>query len=199
MSYEKIIRLSGLAALVGGGAALFFNLIVPLQLFPASLEPPRQLITQTLIIFAFMGIYAAQSRKAGVLGLIGFVITQISLILNVCMRYLYTFVAPVLLSQYPEAITAVGQTGAWNSIVMATLWLFVLGYVLFGAATIRARVLPKAAAWMLIVGAVLSYLLMMLPINIGGILANAALVWIGWTLWTTRSRAASQAHAAATF
>jgi len=79
----------------------------------------------------------------------------------------------VIRAQFPEAVQAVGQ-GPYRAIMQMTFLVFALGYVLFGVATLRAGTFPKWAAWLVIVGA---------------LLANAGIVWMGWTLWSGKPAA----------
>jgi hypothetical protein len=65
---------------------------------------------------------------------------------------------------------------------------FVLGWVLFGVATHRARVYPRASAMLLIAGA----LTLLLPLPLGGIVFAAALAWMGYVLFTGREEEVSQ-------
>ncbi len=194
MTTKQLNRWSGLLAMVAGIASMFFNLAVPLGLIPASIEPPRGLITLTLTIFAVIGIYAYQSSHAGILGLIGFIVAEIGLLLNFALRFLFTFVAPTLM-QFPDALAAIDRS-PYNSAFLATLVIFAVGYVLFGAATMRARMLPRWAGALLIVGAILSFVLMGLSVNVGALLANAGFIWMGYTMWTSERRASTALQAA---
>ncbi len=65
---------------------------------------------------------------------------------------------------------------------------FVLGWVLFGVATLRARVYPRASAMLLIAGA----LILLLPLPLGGIVFAGALAWMGYVLFTGRGEEAPQ-------
>lgn len=65
---------------------------------------------------------------------------------------------------------------------------FVLGWVLFGVATHRARVYPRASAMLLIAGA----LILLLPLPLGGLVFAAALAWMGYVLFTGRDGEVSQ-------
>jgi uncharacterized protein (DUF2062 family) len=60
--------------------------------------------------------------------------------------------------------------------------------LLFGIAALRARVYPRAAAIVLIAGAVISFL----PIPASGIVLDVVLAWLGFVLFTGRSASAEQ-------
>ena len=66
--------------------------------------------------------------------------------------------------------------------------LFALGWVLFGVATLRARVYPRAAALVLIVGAVLAFF----PLPFSTVVFAVAAAWMGFALLTGRGATAGQ-------
>jgi hypothetical protein len=85
---------------------------------------------------------------------------------------LVTEVAPELL--YYE------KTGWLNFGFMASFSLFALGWLLFGVSTFRARVNPRRAAVLLIVGVVL----VVLRPPIASVVFDAAVAWLGFSLFT---------------
>jgi len=64
--------------------------------------------------------------------------------------------------------------------------LFTLGWLLFGLASLRAKVLPRGAAVLLMVGAVVAFVLPLpfleLPLSV--VVLGAALAWMGYAVWT---------------
>ena len=190
MSKEQLFRISGLTAIVVGLVMVVFNSAVAIVQLPQQLISYRTFLTPFLLIFAFTGLYAYQAHKAGVLGLMGYAVTVVSLVLNICFRFSETFIGPVLVAGYPEAVMAVVQ-GPYSTVQSVTFALFLAGYVMFGVATLRARLLPRWGAWLLILGALISYALVMLPVNIGAVLAGAALVWMGYDQYSAVSKAST--------
>jgi hypothetical protein len=187
MSKEQLFRISGLVAIAVGMVMVVFNSAVAFVEFPQQLINYRTFLTPILLVFAFTGLYVYQAQRAGILGLAGYVLTVISLVLNVCFRFSETFIGPILLAQFPDSIMAIVQ-GPYSTVQSVTVALFLAGYVLFGIATLRARMLPRWGAWLLIVGAVISFALMMLPINMGAILAGAGFVWMGYDLYSVAAK-----------
>ena len=57
---------------------------------------------------------------------------------------------------------------------------FALGWVLFGVATLRAGVYPRATAALLIAGA----LILLFPLPFSGVIFAVALGWMGYALFT---------------
>ncbi len=66
--------------------------------------------------------------------------------------------------------------------------LAALGWLLFGVATLRARVYPRVAAILLIVGAVL----LGLPLAGSEIVLAVAVAWLGFALFTGRAAQTEQ-------
>ena len=63
-----------------------------------------------------------------------------------------------------------------------------LGWLLFGLVSLRARVYPRAAVVVLMVGAVLAFA----PLPISGVLLQVAIVWLGLVLFSQREASAQQ-------
>lgn len=192
-SRSTIFRWAGAYTLLVTGAIIIFNAIAPANLFSWNFNNARTFITTTLLVFALMALYAQQAERTGVLGLVGFVLAEISLILNIGFRFIDLLVGSQILGQYPEAVNAILQ-GPYGLVTMLTFAVFAIGYVLFGAASLKARQFPRWASWMLIVGAVLSYatVFVMLPLNVGAILSNAGLAWMGWSMWSPQVASSAQ-------
>ena len=190
MSKEQVFRISGLTAVLVGLVMVIFNSVVAVVQLPQTLINYRTFLSPFLLIFAFTGLYAYQYHKAGWIGLVGYVVTVISLVLNICFRFSETFIGPVLVGEYSQAVMAIVQ-GPYNTVQSITFGLFLAGYVLFGIATLQARILPRWGAWMLIIGAVISFALVMLPINIGAILTGAGMIVMGYAQYSNAQHASS--------
>ncbi len=79
---------------------------------------------------------------------------------------------------------------------MGGLWsfaLFGLGWILFGIASLRARVFPAAISVAILVGGLLSGVPLGIAYLSGGVILGLAIVWLGaWMMRTTA--AATSAH-----
>ena len=71
---------------------------------------------------------------------------------------------------------------------MASYSLYVLGWLLFGVATLRARLYPRVAAILLMVGA----LLILIPLPGTAVVFAVAMAWLGFTLFTGRGASAER-------
>ena len=82
--------------------------------------------------------------------------------------------APELLAQDPPEWVAFGFT--------LTYVLASLGWLLFGVATLRAGVYSRAAAILLILGAIISFV----PLPLTEVILAVAIAWLGFDLFTGR-------------
>jgi hypothetical protein len=131
MPSQLLYRLSGLALILG---SLFYAVSSP-YLDPLHLPMVAiGLAGSYLIVLGLPGLYIRQAGKAGVLGLIGFVGLFVSLIALTVVEYTYVVIVPITALQLPPPLP-----------FQVPFPLFVLlSMVLFGIATIRAGVLPRA-------------------------------------------------------
>jgi hypothetical protein len=199
MSSSNLIRWSGLAALVGG-VLIFISDVLNAVLFPS--EPGSaimltsiwfivQLLGLLALVFiglGLVGLYTCQAQRAGILGLISFVITFSGILMVFGLLWGESFLgqlvaeqAPGLLGAEPSGVLAVGS--------ILSIVLFVLGWFLFGLASLRAKVLPRGATFLMILGALLFFVLSSLDLPLWSLVLAAALTWMGYALWSGISKA----------
>ena len=156
-------------------------------------------------LFGLAGLYARQVEKTGWLGLAGFLLFSAWMTLVCGFSFVEAFILPRLTTEFPAFVT--GIMGMFSSIpsqvnlgALPTLWiiqgpLYILGPLLFGIATFRARVLPRWAGALLVLGAVL--------IPVGAVVPPAwqpkimlpvglAMAWLGYALFSERRAPASE-------
>ena len=195
MSSSSLIRLSGLAAVVAGVLLLIGDLLSLAteseNMSESATTTPHiftfllYLLGSVLVLVGLVGLYVRQSEAAGVLGLVSFAgaFLGTSLVLGVVWAQL--FIAPFLAVQAPRVLDT-EPTGALGFTL--TFALLAVGWLLFGVAALRARVYPRAAAIVLMVGAVINFL----PVPLSGIVLDVAIAWLGFILFTGRGEAAQQ-------
>jgi hypothetical protein len=158
MSSTTVYRLSGIALLIGGvlaaignvGQMLNDNPLSPLWI-PVSLAIAIGLL---LVLLGLPAVYVRQMRRAGTLGLIGFVLFFLACVLfggssgltDIVLLPWVTQLAPVGLNN---------PTLAFILFFLVAKLLIIIGSIVFGIATLRAGVLPKGSAILLLVGSVL--------------------------------------------
>ena len=184
MASSTLIRWAGLAAMMGGvlwalwtmgfnfvgygepGTPAYeryelYNRLLPLALLP--------------VMVGFLGLHAAQRRSYGRLGKAGFVTAFVGLALAVAgsVGEFWVFT----MQPYGEAN---GRDASWTIYLLGHLVL-ALGSVLFGIATVRAKVLARKTALMFAVlggFAVVPFF--------GALLFAISFTWLGYMLWSQR-------------
>lgn len=201
MSSTTLIRWSGLATMVGGllwGAygVMTFALGLTLENLAAGATGGWAfwgavlLAAFVLILLGLVGLYARQLEAAGTLGFIGFLVAFAGQALAVGDAWLGGFVMPELVQEAPALAQAMlGFQGppAYLAALGVTYGAHNLGWILFAIATMRARVLPRGGALLLIVGILLGLPGMVAPVfwQITAVVVGAGLTWLGYALWSS--------------
>ncbi len=190
MGTSILIRWAGLAAMVGGvlwalwtvgfnfvgygepGTPAYeryeaYNRVLPLALLP--------------VVAGFLGLHAAQRRSYGWLGRAGLVTALVGLALAICgsVGEFWVFTT----QPYGESN---GRATSWAIYLLGHLVL-AIGSVLFGIATVRARVLArKPAMTFAVLGgfAVLPFF--------GALVFAIPFAWLGYALWSGKGEPVRQ-------
>ena len=191
MSSSNLIRWSGLAAMLAG-VLLLVAALLDLAVDPGepasvrvttgvySFQSAVNLLAVVLLLIGLVGLYARQSEAAGLLGLVGFLVAFLGTALATGFRWAILFMAPSLAVAAPGFLNEGPPPGFFLMLIT-----FAVGWLLFGVATLRARVYPRAPAITLIVGAVLS----LFPLPLVDIVLAAAVAWMGYVLFMERGAA----------
>lgn len=193
MPSSGLIRGGGLAALVSGIVSVIGD-VLRLFVDVESAESATTalytfvflmyLVGAALLLLGLVGLYVSQSEETGVLGLVGFLGAFLGTVLLAGTLWFELFITPALAVE--NAGLAEAELGL-AGFILAFL-LVILGWLLFGVATLRARIYPRWAAILLIVGVVLSFF----PIPLSGVVFSVAVAWMGFTLFTRRGATAEQ-------
>ncbi len=195
MSSSDLIRWGGPTTMLGGALIVITNLMSPFIVdfdnLSGSTATSAYALYHALLMLATLlllggipGLQARQSEAAGRLGWAGFLVAFVGTALLMAHFWGQAFIAPAVAVEAPELIDE--PTALLMAEFMLPFLLFTLGWVLFGMSMLRARVYPRVAAGLLIVGAI---------IPIVGQLAGSALVlgvaltWLGYALWSGKCRA----------
>ena len=194
MASSNLIRLGGLAAVLAGALLLIADLwsLLLEVIFGGSFEnfskfavttswtlmSTMYLIGALLLLVALVGLYTRQSEAAGTLGLVGFLVALVGTGLLAGMMWAMAFVVPSAAIEAPAFLDAEEVAGPLDMGFMLSGIAVAVGWVLFGVATLRARVFPRKAAIVLIVGALLT----VLPLPATTLVIDVALAWLGLTL-----------------
>ncbi len=182
MTSEELIRLSGLAGIIGGILHILATILDLLSHNTGGLTSDFAIPGMTLALISYIltalvliGLYLFQSRTVGTFGFIGFVTAFVGQMLFLGNLFTSAFYQPVIARIVPEVV---GVNLPILVIVFAiSVCLMIIGYVLFGFASFKARILPRWGSLLLIVGAIF----FMVPVVFG-----VALIWLGKALWSVQ-------------
>lgn len=199
MPSSYLIRLSGLAAVSGGVLFLLAEvlslLVVDFENFSAAATTGSYFFTSllfllggVLLLAGLVGLYAYQSEATGVLGLAAFLVAFLGTALAVGAFWTQLFVVPSAALEAPAFVDAEQVAGPLDAGFTLTFALVAVGWALFGLSSLRARIYPRVAAIVLIVGAVITFL----PLPLTTLALDVAVVWLGFIVLTGRGETVQQ-------
>ena len=210
MSTKNLSRWSGIACILAGLLTVLTTLVHPSrETLEIILEQELRLVAGHwlgtffcgFLLLGLPGLYAAQSERAGRFGLLSFLILFFGTLFT-AESHSYSFFAPVLAAQAPamlDAINAYPPVIALNALLAVG---FFLGFILFGIATLRARVVPRQAGILMaigsplqLVGGVLSQLVfeaLFIVVILGALALGLGLAWAGYSLWSHKENVVLQ-------
>src|SRR5215216_6749298 len=208
---STLMRLAGVSAMAAGLCFLVIGMFHPVN------EPSAVNATWVNVhvfatalgffgLFGMAGLYARQAEKTGWLGLAGFILFTVWMTLVSGFSFVEAFILPKLASESPAFVEGLlgmfsGSASAIDLGILPTIWnisgpMFILGPVLFGIATFRARVLPRWAGALLALNIVLVPLGALVPPEyqpkIIMIPLGVALAWLGYALFSERREKVSE-------
>jgi hypothetical protein len=206
LTTAALLRWTGLAALVGGIIFAGIQPIHPPDFRPSVTTDAWAIITSLKLAMCFLflagiaGISVRQMEKAGWLGLAGSVLFSLSWALQSGFVFAEVFILPTLATDSPSFVDSFlgvvnGSPGEMNigAIVPAYMMvgiLYLTGGLMFGIATVRAKVLPRTPAVLLAITALLTPAAVLLPHEIqrlAGMPMGLSLAWLGYALWSERA------------
>lgn len=212
MTASTLMRLAGVSAMLAGLCFIIIGMFHP-ENVPSSVTTTTWVnvhIVATALgffgLFGMAGLYARQVEKSGWLGLTGFLLLSVWFVLITGFSFVEAFILPHLAAESPAFVESLlGMlTGVPSTVdlgVLPMLWnisgpMYILGALLFGIATFRARVLPRWAGGLLTLAAVLIPIGGMFPheyqAKIAMIPVGLAMVWLGYALFSERRERSSE-------
>jgi hypothetical protein len=143
----------------------------------------------TLALIGWIGLYIAHASKAGTIGVISTVIVILGTSFASWIFSSDVTFVPVIAAESPLLFKKIFTTRhIMLGIVSVLTW--VLGEVLFGLSVIRAKVFPRPAGILLIVGSLIipaAYLakFSVHVVAVGALIAGAGQIWLGYELLRT--------------
>jgi len=200
MSTAKLISWSGLISILAGVLYALGALLHPVGEDLAAYASPKWVpahqvywVSAMLMLFGLVGLYARQVEKTGWLGLVGFVLAFIGTVLVDSIFVMASTVIHLVAVQAPALFDQAGAPPTFG--VLVVVLGFILGYILFGVATMRAGVLPRWSGLLLIIGSAMFMISEAVPLNaslshlivtIGDVIFGAGFVWMGFALWSEK-------------
>jgi len=135
-----------------------------------------------LLVLAAVAAYGWQARESGRLGVVGVIAAIVGTMFLGGDLWFESFyvtyvadVAPDVLDKDPSGMIVLGAISSYV--------LFAIGWALFGVASLRARVFPRAICVAIIIGGLAGFQALLPP---WGIPLGLAMAWLG--VWMIRAR-----------
>ena len=200
------VRLAGLSAVTTGVLFVVIQIVHPTDEVAAVTTARWAIVHVASVVMCFLGVfglaglYARQADRAGWLGLIGYLLFSVFYLLTAAFQFVEALISPVLATEAPRFVESflgivTGHTGSIPLGTLSTLYqvvggLYLLGSLLFGVATFRARVLPRWAAVLLALSGPLAVIVTTVfahPIDrFAAVPMGLALAGLGLALWADR-------------
>jgi hypothetical protein len=202
MSSRMLYRLSG-GTLIAASLLSIVNSILSHVLYPSPNTTPQQamslpwlLVTLVIVIGLLLfviglpGMYLRQAERAGVLGLVGFILVFFGSLLAGAFFTLRVTVFPLLAQVAPKLLEGEILPGGMFLLLLVFSLLDMIGAILLGIAIMRAHVFPRLAGVLLIIAGIGMLLAFFSPIplilaiieTISSIAFDAAFLWCGYVL-----------------
>jgi len=187
MKSTSVFQLGGAAILI---AAILYA-IANLAYFlggqpdgPTTLGLWLSFVGDTLLVLGLGAAFARQAHRAGILGLVGYVLMFVA-----TMFFIGTYAVSLGVAAGAISNEQIAQVPAYGLSNTVTPWLWFAGLIVFGISIYRAQVFPKYAGVLLIVLALVQQLTGPLAFTrpIFAILSSVAFGWLGWALLTNRN------------
>jgi hypothetical protein len=197
VSQSPLSRIAAPIAIVAGALVIITRLVIILTV-PAGDELEAYVLTAThainsvasivafaLLLVALIAVYDREARPAGMLGVIAVGAAIIGTVFMAGDWWYEAFAVPRIAEVAPEVVdTFVG--GRLLAGGLSSFALFGIGWVLFGVASLRARVFPPAISIAILAGGFLSGVPVDPAYLYGGVVLGLAIVWLGaWMMRTT--------------
>jgi len=216
MSYEFLIKASGLSA-IGAGVAIILTRVAQVALFgdlPLSVygADPRflplvgipGLIGSILFLLGLIGLYAVQAPQAGKFGFVAFLLAFIGMSLALGGNWAYAFGSPYLASTAPALLDTDFDSLEWGVFGAGFLYSYLIGgvaYLVFAVSTILARVVPIWIGLVMLLSMLLAAVLPVDTVGAPSILLNVLMglgpILFGFWLWRNGSEISRVLHAGA--
>ena len=186
---NRFLRAGYWALLLGGvvlaaGAALSLTVAGPMSQQALSgrfeLGAVLRMLGTTAIIVGVGALAARQAERAGVFGIVAYLLAVASLVLHAGWMFSDAFISGAVAAHAPGILDGTIDDARIGLAAMAS-WIANAAVLLLGIATVRARVLPRLTGWALVVMGGIT----LVPLPLDGpayeVLIGAACAVAGWS------------------
>ncbi len=211
------VTATGLTKAAGAAAAVAGAIFITVQIGHPSFDSfttqtnewvarsSAKMVMAALALVGITGIYVHLHRKAGVFGLVGYLLFACGYLAMFSVEVIAAVVLPRLVESQPGFVNDVvaaaggmtpeGDIGSMQTLLNLTGVGYMVGGLIFGIALFRAGVLARWAAALLAVSTVGTALLAVLPESFDRPMAvpeGIALIGLGVSLWRTQTPSATK-------
>jgi hypothetical protein len=198
---KDIFRFAGLSAIIAGVIFAGIQPIHPPDILASVTTGIWKVIITLKLVMTFLfligiaGLYIRQSHKIGWVGLSGAILFSLSWALQSGFVFAELLILPPLAAVSPTFVTSAlglgnGHPGPMNIGIISTVYIFVgvfylVGGILFGVSTFRAKMLPRWPAALLAVTAFVTPAAGLLPHHLQRFVAvpmGISLAFLGYAL-----------------
>lgn len=186
MKSATLFQLGGIASL---GAAVLYAIGNLIYFLAGQPQGPiasviwTSFVGDTLLVLGLGALYARQARRAGILGLVGYVLLIVG-----TMFFIGNYAVSLGITSGILTTEQIAQVPAYSVPSTIMPWIWMAGLIVFGIAIYRAQVLPKYAGALLVLTAILQQLTgwvgFVMPIF--AVLSFVVWAWLGYALFTDK-------------
>lgn len=193
MSSSILIRWGGLVAILAGVLVVLAEILglgfvgrdASVAIVTGSYTFYSVLLTAAAILLplGLVSLYFRQAEMSGPLGLVSFFLAFAGTIVVAGLFWIGTLLVPAIVELAPETASEaasdyvrVGATPGFSP----SIFVFALGWLLFGVASLQTQVYPRPAVMLLIIGAVIAAI----PLPLSTVVLAVAIAWLGYDLFT---------------
>ena len=215
MSSRTLYRWSG-GTLILSSLLILIGSVMGAILFPGHSSTQEQVLSfpwlltillicigSLLFLLGFPGIYLRQAGRAGVLGLVGFVLLFLDILLQgAIFSAIQATVLPLFAREAPQLLGGHNlPVGVFLFLLLLPGFMQIVGAILLGVATMRARVFPRWTGMFFLVSGI-GFLLTIPPLPsplsdflevVSFVALAIACIWCGYILVAGREHASVEA------
>lgn len=161
MNIQHIIRAGAIGLIISGAALGYSYISHPHHMTPDVIASNSWFVIHMLfalsLVLGLMGataLYAPTALRSGWMGFVGFSTLFVGMMMIFGLDYYEVFIAPYLAVHYPQVIQDHGAGDAMGMVAIAfptAGTLTVIGYAVLAFAWMRAQILPRTVALVMII------------------------------------------------